>query len=119
MLKQTPVKEEVVAEAVLNLAEQMKISNAELADVLGVNESTINRLKKAAKITNSRAIESALFLVRIYRSLYSVYSGNKSAMIHWLRTGNKHLHGTPIELMGTMDGLVRTMYYLDAMRGKL
>jgi hypothetical protein len=40
-------------------------------------------------------------------------------MRHWMHTANHHLEGTPAELMSRVQGLLRVVEYLDAMRGKL
>ncbi|PKM02259.1 MAG: XRE family transcriptional regulator, partial [Gammaproteobacteria bacterium HGW-Gammaproteobacteria-7] len=37
---------------------------------------------------------------------------------HFLRTDNHHLQGVPLLLMMQVQGLVRVVEYLDAIRGK-
>ena len=39
-------------------------------------------------------------------------------MQHFLRTENRHLDATPLPLMMQVQGLVRVVEYLDAIRGK-
>ena len=45
--------------------------------------------------------------------------GEPAQMRHWWHTPNRHLDGAPIELVRSVQGLLRVVEYLDAMRGKL
>jgi len=45
--------------------------------------------------------------------------GDEAAAHAWLHADNVHLGGTPAELMESVQGLVRVVEYLDAMRGNL
>jgi hypothetical protein len=40
-------------------------------------------------------------------------------MQHWMHTNNHHINGRPLDLIGQIQGLVRTLEYLDAIRGKI
>jgi hypothetical protein len=45
--------------------------------------------------------------------------GDKSDMLHWMRTANHHTHGIPVEQIKTVSGLMQVVQYLDAIRGKV
>jgi hypothetical protein len=38
-------------------------------------------------------------------------------MRHWMHTPNRDIGGVPAEQLGTVQGLVAVVEYLDAMRG--
>ena len=84
-----PVAEEVVAKALINTKKELDLSNEVVSNI-----------------------------IRVYRSLYAILGGSQEAMRHWLTTQNKHLRGTPIVQLQEMVGLVNTVQYLDAMRGR-
>ena len=67
---------------------------------------------------HSKTGELALLLVRVYRSLFALFGGNLVDMQHFLRTDNRHLDAPPLSLMMQVQGLVRVVEYLDAIRGK-
>ena len=66
----------------------------------------------------SKTGELALLLIRVYRSLFALFGGNLADMQHFLRTDNRHLDAPPLALMMQVQGLVRVVEYLDAIRGK-
>ncbi len=57
-------------------------------------------------------------MIHIYRALYAMVGGNHDNLQHWIRTENRHLQGIPAKLMQRVQGLVRVLEYLDAIRGK-
>ena len=61
----------------------------------------------------------ALLLIRAYRALFVLVGGDPAQMRHWWHTSNRHLDGAPVELIRNVQGLLRVVEYLDAMRGKL
>lgn len=67
----------------------------------------------------SKTGELALLLIRAYRALFALFGGNLQDMRHFLRTENRHLAGVPLQQMGQVQGLVRVVEYLDAIRGKV
>ena len=56
-------------------------------------------------------------MLRVYRSLFSLFGGNLEHCRGWFQAGNRHLDGRPVELVQTVEGLIRVADYLDAMRG--
>ncbi|MBW7876696.1 MAG: DUF2384 domain-containing protein [Candidatus Cloacimonetes bacterium] len=65
----------------------------------------------------SKAWQLAVILLRVYRGLDAYMGGHKENVKLWLVAKNDALGGVPVELMGTVEGLVGVVQYLDAMRG--
>jgi hypothetical protein len=112
--------ESVLCKALLNTKDELGLTQAELGAVIGLDRTSVSRLKDRAALNPlSKEGELAAYLIRIYRSLYALVGGDRNILQHWIRTENKHLQGRPIELMQHIQGLVRVLEYLDAMRGKV
>lgn len=110
----------VLAKALLNTREQLGLTRQQLADIVGVHRTVVTRWADAGSIRpQSKTGELALLVIRIYRALFALFGGNLEDMRHFLRTDNRHLGGVPLELMGQVQGLVRVVEYLDAIRGKV
>jgi len=113
--------ERVVTKAVLKAAGFLKLSNKELAVIIGVSERTLARIKNddAVLKKGDTSHKLALYLIRIFRSLGALYGSNVEDMAKWVRSENKHLRTSPVEAMQEIAGLVHTMDYLDASRAKV
>jgi DNA-binding XRE family transcriptional regulator len=109
----------VLAKALLSTREQLGLTQQELADIVGVHRTAINRWADSGLRPQSKTGELALLLIRAYRALFALFGGNLQDMQHFLRTENRHLAGVPLVLMGQVQGLVRVVEYLDAIRGKV
>lgn len=107
----------VLCKALLNVKEALDLKQAELGDIIGLNRSSVSRLQSLDP--QSKTGELALLLVRVYRSLFAMVGGDMEAMRHWLRTGNAHLGGEPLQLMASVQGLIHVVEYLDAVRGRV
>lgn len=108
----------VLAKALLSTREQLGLTQQELADIVGVHRTAIIRWADSGLRPQSKTGELALLLIRAYRALFALFGGNLQDMQHFLRTENRHLAGVPLVLMGQVQGLVRVVEYLDAIRGK-
>jgi transcriptional regulator with XRE-family HTH domain len=108
----------VLTKALLSTREQLGLTQQELADIIGVHRSAISRWSEGGLRVESKTGELALLLIRIYRSLFALFGGNLADMQHFLRTDNRHLDAPPLALMMQVQGLVRVVEYLDAIRGK-
>lgn len=108
----------VLTKAVARAAEQLGITKALLAVILGVSPPTVTRLYSGAYRLDQRRKEweFALLLVRVFRSLDSIVGDQQTAR-RWLNNENRALNGKPIDLIRRTDGLVRVVQYLDASRG--
>lgn len=109
----------VLTKATRRAAEFLGLSDAILAEVLGVSASTVSRMRDGRPIDpDSHEGECALLLVRVFRGLDALL-GDLESCRKWMRAKNLHLGGVPADLIRTVQGLVRVTQYLDAMRGKL
>lgn len=119
-IQSLPSENEVLSKALLNTKEQLGLTNSELGDIIGKDRTYFTRLKNSNVLEpESKEGELALYVIRIYRSLYALEGGDAEAMEEWLNTPNKHLAGVPKALLKNIQGLVQVTEYLDAMRGKV
>jgi transcriptional regulator with XRE-family HTH domain len=110
-----------LTKAVLRAADFLGMSQAVLADVLGVSGATASRLVGGAyslQPTRKREWEFALLFVRLFRSLDAIVGNDRDAQT-WLRGENTALGGRPVELIRSAEGLVRVLHYLDASRSRI
>ena len=114
----TPDPSVVLTKAALRAAEQLGLSNAELAQVIGVSNASASRLKSGGRLIDPSAKEGelALMLIRVFRSLDPLIGGDDRKRRNWMGSYNKALVGQPNQLICKADGLVRTLAYLDGMR---
>lgn len=113
-------KEKVLCEALGNLKSHLDLSNEVIGNIIGLDKSSVSRCFQSGEFSHKGKVnESSLLLIRIYRALFALLGGNKDQMKHWLNTDNNHVQGVPLEKMQTVQGLVRTLEYLDAIRGKI
>ncbi len=108
----------VVTKAVLRAADQLGIANNALAKILGLSEATISRMKNNAYSIpqGSKEFELAILLIRLYRSLDSIASGESSVSSAWLKNFNRVLDGKPLDQIQTIAGLLNVIAYLDSRR---
>lgn len=115
-----PSDNQVLAAALDNLRAILHLSINEISEIIGLHRNTLrNALSNKNIQTKSKEGECALLLIRVYRSLFALNGGNVDAIIHWLRTNNRHIQGVPLETMKTILGLSKVVNYLDAIRGKI
>jgi hypothetical protein len=115
----SPDQAAVLTKATRRAAEHLGLTDAALADVLGVSPSSVSRLGDSRNIDpTSREGECALLLLRIFRGLDSLL-GDVGSCKKWMAAHNNHLRGVPAELVRSVEGLVNVIRYLDAMRGKV
>ncbi|MGH8433521.1 MAG: antitoxin Xre/MbcA/ParS toxin-binding domain-containing protein [Pseudomonas sp.] len=120
LIKAMPDADTVLAKALLNTREQLGLTQQELAEIVGVHRTAITRWQDSGGLRpQSKTGELALLLIRAYRALFALFGGNLDDMRHFLRTENRHLAGVPLQQMGSVQGLVRVVEYLDAIRGKV
>jgi uncharacterized protein (DUF2384 family) len=115
---QTPDPSAVLTKAVTRAADQLGLTRAALAKVLGLSAPTVTRLYGGGYRLDERRKEweFALLFVRVFRSLDSIVGDEQTAR-RWLNSDNRALNGKPIDLIRRTDGLVRVVQYLDASRG--
>jgi len=112
---------DVVSKAVIRSAQQLELSQAVVASILGTSGATASRLfggRYKLHPSRKREWEFALLFIRLYRSLDAIAGHGKEA-ITWLNGDNTALLGKPVELIQTAEGLIRVLHYLDAYRGRI
>ena len=105
----------------MRAARLLAFSQRELARILGVSDATASRLVAGRyQLSRERAKEweLALLLVRLFRSLDALW-GHEEAAHAWLTTDNLALAARPVDLLPSVEGLVRVVNYLDNARGRL
>ena len=107
----------VLTKATQRAAALLGMSQRELAAVLGTSEASISRLGRQRQLDpDGKEGELALLFLRLFRSLDALVGGNVEQAREWFLAHNHHLDGVPSELAQTVEGLVRTVMYLDALR---
>jgi transcriptional regulator with XRE-family HTH domain len=110
----------VLSHATIRAARLLGLSQAALADVLGVSAATMSRVASGQKTLEpgSKPWQLAALFVRLFRALDAIVGSDEAARA-WLRGGNAGLGGIPIDLIRDPAGLSRVVDYLDASRARL
>ena len=109
--KTKPEPRRVLTGAVMRASALLEITQAGLAQILGLSPSTVSRMANGTYTLDMQKKEwelGALF-VRLFRSLDAVIGSNDSAARGWLNGPNQALAGRPIELIRHTEGLVRVV----------
>ena len=111
----------VLTKAAVRSAERLGLTGQVLAQVLGLSEATISRLRRGelALQEGSKSFELAALLVRAFRSLDAIAGGDERTMRTWITSHNTALRAAPSELIRTVTGLTDVVAYLDARRAVL
>ena len=110
-----------MSKAVVRAARLLGLSQREVAGVIGVSVATASRLFSGAYLVapeRAKEWELALLLVRLFRSLDALW-GHEEAARTWLTSANLALAARPVDLLPSVEGLVRVVNYLDNARGRL
>lgn len=111
----------VLSKAAVRAARLLALSQRELGRILGVSDATASRLCAGHyQLSRERAKEweLAVLFVRLFRSLDALW-GHEAAAHAWLASDNLALAARPIDLLGSVEGLVRVVNYLDGARGRV
>jgi hypothetical protein len=108
---------QLLLQAVSLAADELQLSRADLARVLGKDRTTLTRAKGIDPA--SKTGELALLLIRLYRSLSVLVGNDRQLLRHWFHTANRHTGGIPAELVQRTESLVEIVQYLDAMRAPI
>lgn len=111
----------VLSKALLRAGDILGLTQASLARIVGLSESSISRLRAQTYEVGpeSKSWELAALLVRLYRSLDAITAGDETALRQWMNNPNKDLRGVPAELITTVTGLARVVAYVDAHRARI
>ncbi|RZF23617.1 DUF2384 domain-containing protein [Paraburkholderia sp. UYCP14C] len=116
-----PTPAATLSKAAVRAAAALRISQATLAEVLGLSTSSVSRLVAGTyQLEQSRGKEweLALLLVRLFRSLDAIVGPGEKAQA-WLTGENTALNARPIDLICSARGLVNVVEYLDLYRGRI
>lgn len=119
--KSQPEPRRILTGAVLRASALLEITQAGLAQILGLSPSTVSRMANGtyALDTQKKEWELGALFVRLFRSLDAVIGSNDAAARGWLKGRNTALAGRPIDLIQSTEGLVRVVQYLDSARGRI
>lgn len=108
----------VLTKATLRAADLLGLTNAALARVVGVSESTVSRMAAGDRQleVGSKPAELAALLVRVYRSLDALVGNSDSQRQRWMASFNHAFNAAPREAIESVEGLVRVVRYLDGAR---
>ena len=108
----------VVTKAVLRAAGRLGISNRTLGRIIGLSEASVSRMGSGSYVVapGEKPFELAVLLLRLYRSLDAIASGDDGVARAWLDEENAALGGRPIAIIQSVQGLVHAVGYLDARR---
>ena len=112
---------QIVTEALINSAEYLELSAKHIADVVGLSESTISRMKNGGYTlsSGSKSYELSILFVRLFRSLDAIVGGDPVVARHWMNNFNTVLNAVPADLILKVDGLTNVLNYLDSRRAKV
>lgn len=111
----------VLSRSTVRAAQLLGLSQRTLARVLGISDATASRLFAGRYLLSrdhAKEWELALLFVRLFRSLDALW-GHGDVARTWLASENSALGAAPLELLGSIQGLVRVVEYLDSARGRL
>ncbi len=114
-------RSKVLGKSVLRAAAVLGIEPARLAQVLGVSTSSISRLSRGTYSLKEikKPWELAVLVVRLYQGLGTIMAGDEIAMRSWMWNPNTALHGTPAEIIATVQGLVSVVEYVESSRSRV
>jgi len=116
-----PQVEAVLSRAVVRAATLLGLNQQELAAILGVSKATASRMVAGTyqlSPARPKEWELARLFLRFFRSLDALWGHDDPARA-WLASPNLALAASPRDLLGSIEGLVRVVAYLDAARGRL
>lgn len=113
-----PSEAAVLTQAALRAADQLNMTNKALANVIGLSEATVSRMRSGgyALRRGQKSFELAVLFVRFYRSLDAIVGGDDAVASAWLKNRNTALDAEPLALIQTVPGLMNAIQYLDARR---
>jgi len=108
----------VLAKATVRASQALALNGAALAKVLGTSEASVSRILAGERTIAPAGKEGelALLLIRVYRSLDALVGNDETLRRAWLDSHHRVLNGIPRNLLGSVQGLVSVVGYLDSMR---
>ena len=114
----------VAIKAFRNIVDQWSLTNAEAATLLGVSESTWDRIKRGVwdQPLSQDQLTRASAVIGVYKGLRLLFADDMA--VRWVKlvnTGPIFQRRTPVEAMieGGIPLMLETRRYVDAVRGGL
>lgn len=111
----------LLTQAVLDIGDLWKLSNAKLGAILGFSAFTVSRMRsnQSALDPVSKSFEAAQYLLRLFRSLDALMGSDDTASQSWLRTVNLDLERAPLDCIESFRGLTEVCDYLEGYRAQI
>ncbi|MBW8190284.1 MbcA/ParS/Xre antitoxin family protein [Neiella marina] len=106
---------DVLGKSTLNAGRHLGLSADQVGEIIGRGRTSITR---NGIDPTSKVGDLAMLLVRLYRSVHTLMGGDAANIRHFMTSYNRGTQGRPIDQVFRVDGLVRVVSYLDAMRGR-
>lgn len=108
----------VLTKATLRAAGLLGLTNAALAQVVGLSESQISRMSSGQRTLElgTKSAELATLLLRVYRSLDALVGNDDQHRKAWMTSFNHAFNQPPRDAIQSVEGLVRVVAYLDGAR---
>lgn len=108
-------KTRVVTEALVKSASWLGVTQSALSAIIGLSKTTIARMEnnEFQLQEKKKHYQISLDFIELYKTLYSVVSGDQETARGWLSNYNTALRGKPIELMQSLRGLYEVITYLE------
>lgn len=111
----------VLSKALLRAAQALGLRQANIAEIIGVSESFVSRMRSGEchLLPGSKGWELAALFIRLYRGLDAIMAGDENSTRAWMQNHNNDLNGIPAERIRHVTGLVDTVAYVDACRARV
>ena len=101
----------ILYRALSNACNEIGLTSSDISDVIGLELHHMNGIIDP----KSKSGVLAVYLIRSYRSLYTLVDGDKEEMKLWMNGHNTGTGGIPAEQIKDIVGLVHVMEYLEGM----
>ena len=109
----------VLAEAILNTADLLGLSQTQLATVMGLDLASINTLEFSAVLEPTSAQgEAGLLLIRLYQSLSTLTGGDSEWIDYFMNAFNTATDGVPTQQIQTREGLEKVLTVVEALNNR-
>ena len=109
----------VLAEAILNTADLLGLSQTQLAAVMGLDLTSMNQIEFSAVLepTSSQG-KTGLLLIRLYQSLSTLTGGDSEWIDYFMNAFNTATDGVPIQQIQTRKGLEKVLTVVEALNNR-
>ncbi len=108
-----------LAEAVLNTADLLGLSQTQLATVMGLDLASMNQIELSAVLEPASAQgEAGLLLIRLYQSLSTLTGDDSEWIDYFMNAFNTATNGVPIQQIQTREGLEKVLTVVEALNNR-